>query len=82
MIDARYIARKVKAKGHKMNEIAERLGTQYQNLYKSLNNSNLNTVQRIAEAANMHPIELLLPPEGFTHFYDEITGDWLGIRKK
>lgn len=36
----------------------------------------------IAQALEVHVIELFEAPEGFSHFYDPYTGEWYGIRKK
>lgn len=39
------------------------------------------TLEKIAEYLQCNALELLTPPEGFTHFYDE-QGCWLGIVRK
>lgn len=39
------------------------------------------TLEKIAEYLQCNALELLAPPEGFTHFYDE-QGRWLGIVRK
>ena len=39
------------------------------------------TLEKIAEYLQCNALELLTPPEGFTHFYDE-QGRWLGIVRK
>lgn len=82
MIDIKYISKKVKSKGFKMSEVAEKIGVQYQTVNKNLKNNSYETVQRIAENINVSFFELLIPPAGYDHFYDSVTGEWLGIRKK
>ena len=77
MIDYNYITKKIKSKGFKLTDVATTLGLQYQ----PLNNNSLDTIQRVAEVIGVSFFELLLPPEGFTHFYDE-QGRWLGIVRK
>ena len=81
MIDYNYITKKIKSKGFKLTDVATTLGVQYQTLNKNLNNNSLDTIQRVAEVIGVSFFELLLPPEGFTHFYDE-QGRWLGIVRK
>ena len=82
MIDTKYISKKVKEKGFKMADIAALIGVQYQTINKNLNNGSFETVLKIAQATKINFFELLLPPAGYTHFYDEQSGEWLGIRKK
>lgn len=83
MINYEYIIKILKNKGYKLSEVAESIGVQYQTLYKSLKTSNsYETLNRIAEATKINFIEFLVPPVGYDHFYDTITGEWLGIRKK
>ena len=38
--------------------------------------------EEIAKILNCPVQELLPAPEGYAHFYDDKTGEWLGIRKK
>ena len=81
MIDYNYITKKIKSKGFKLADVANVLGVQYQTLNKNLNNNSLDTIQKVAEVIGISFFELLLPPEGFTHFYDE-QERWLGIVRK
>jgi len=81
MIDYNYIVSKVKSRGFKLIDIANKMNVQYQTLNKNLKNGSFDTVARISEVTNIHFVELLPPPEGFTHFYDE-QGRWLGIVRK
>ena len=41
-----------------------------------------NRIKEIAKILNCPVQELLPAPEGYAHFYDDKTGEWLGIRKK
>lgn len=81
MVDYNYITKKIKSKGFKLADVANTLGVQYQTLNKNLKNNSLDTIQKISEVIGVSFFELLLPPEGFTHFYDE-QGRWLGIVRK
>ena len=81
MIDYNYITKKIKSKGFKLSDVANTLGVQYQTLNKNLKNNSLDTIQKVSEVIGVSFFELLLPPEGFTHFYDE-QGRWLGIVRK
>lgn len=81
MIDYNYITKKIKSKGFKLADVANVLGVQYQTLNKNLKNNSLDTIQKVSEVIGVSFFELLLPPEGFTHFYDE-QGRWLGIVRK
>lgn len=81
MIDYDYITKKIKNKGFKLADVASVLGVQYQTLNKNLKNNSLDTIQKVSEVIGVSFFELLLPPEGFTHFYDE-QGRWLGIVRK
>jgi hypothetical protein len=81
MIDYNYITKKIKSKGFKLADVANTLGVQYQTLNKNLKNNSLDTIQKVSEVIGVSFFELLLPPEGFTHFYDE-QGRWLGIVRK
>ncbi len=42
----------------------------------------LKTLEVIANALNVDPIELIETGLDFAHFYDDKTGEWLGVRKK
>ena len=81
MVDYNYITKKIKSKGFKLADVANTLGVQYQTLNKNLKNNSLDTIQKVSEVIGVSFFELLLPPEGFTHFYDE-QGRWLGIVRK
>jgi len=81
MIDYNYITKIIKSKGFKLADVANTLGVQYQTLNKNLKNNSLDTIQKVSEVIGVSFFELLLPPEGFAHFYDE-QGHWLGIVRK
>ena len=79
MIDYNYITKIIKSKGFKLADVANTLGVQYQTLNKNLKNNSLDTIQKVSEVIGVSFFELLLPPEGFAHFYDE---QGLGIVRK
>lgn len=72
----------VKNKGFLLEGVANKLGISYVALYKRLNTPKLSTLEEIATILNCPVQELLEAPEGYAHFYDDKTGEWLGIRKK
>lgn len=82
MINYDFIVRKIKSKGYKVNDVAEKIGVQYQTLIKNVKNGSFETVFKISQVLEINFIELLIAPEGYSHFYDDITGKWLGIREK
>ena len=72
-----------KNKGYTLDDIASKMGIIYNALYQRLSVSpKLSTLEEIAKILNCSIQELLPAPEGFAHFYDDKTGEWLGIRKK
>jgi len=46
------------------------------------NNPKFSSIQEIANAIGCEIHELIETSEGYAHFYDDKTGEWLGIRKK
>lgn len=72
-----------KNKGYTLDDIAKKMGIIYNALYQRLSVSpKLSTLEEIAQILNCPIQELLEAPEGYAHFYDDKTGEWLGIRKK
>lgn len=72
-----------KNKGYTLDDIAKKMGIIYNALYQRLSVSpKLSTLEEIATILNCPIQELLEAPEGYSHFYDDKTGEWLGIRKK
>lgn len=72
-----------KNKGYTLDDIAKKMGIIYNALYQRLSVSpKLSTLEEIAKILNCPIQELLDAPEGYAHFYDDKTGEWLGIRKK
>ncbi len=72
-----------KDKGYTLNDIAVELGILYNALYQRLSVSpKMSTLESIAKILNCSVQELLPAPQGYSHFYDDQTGEWLGIRKK
>lgn len=82
MIDSNFIVKKVKSKGFKLGDIASMIGIQYQTLNKNLKAGSYDTAKRISEVTGIYFFELMPPPEGFMHLYDDKTGKWLGIIPK
>lgn len=72
-----------KNKGYTLDDVAKKMGIIYNALYQRLSVSpKLSTLEEIATILNCPVQELLEAPEGYAHFYDDKTGEWLGIRKK
>lgn len=71
-----------KSKGFSLDDIAKALGITYSSLFRRIDNPKLSTLEEIAQILNCPIQELLEAPEGYSHFYDDKTGEWLGIRKK
>lgn len=72
-----------KRKGYTLDDIAKKMGIIYNALYQRLSVSpKLSTLEEISNIIGCSLHELLEAPEGYSHFYDEKTGEWLGIRKK
>lgn len=70
-------------KGYTLDDIANKMGIIYNALYQRLSVSpKLSTLEEIAGILECSIHELIEAPEGFAHFYDDKTGEWLGIRKK
>lgn len=68
-----------------MREIASRLNTNYQTIthYNSgFRTPSIGKLEEIAQILNCEIHELLETSEDYAHFYDDKTGEWLGIRKK
>lgn len=72
-----------KKKGITLDDVAKSMGIIYNALYQRLNVSpKLSTLEEIAKILDCKIHELIEAPEGYAHFYDDSTGEWLGIRKK
>ncbi|KAB1228467.1 helix-turn-helix domain-containing protein [Chryseobacterium viscerum] len=73
----------LKQKGKDLNYVAEKLGVTYNAIYLRIKgNMRVDKLQEIAGALDTEPAELIQTGEGYSHFYDDKTGEWLGIRKK
>jgi transcriptional regulator with XRE-family HTH domain len=65
------------------NEKTSKKGIGYHALYKRITgNISFSKLVEIADALETEPAELIETREGYSHFYDDKTGEWLGIRKK
>lgn len=71
-----------KAKGISMQDLSKKLGITYQSLNKRLVALKFETLKEISEKIDCDIHELIEPGEKYAHFYDQQTGEWLGIRKK
>ncbi len=74
-----------KKKGISMRQIAKELNTNYQTLTHyniGFRTPVLGKLQEIANILNCEIHELIETGDKFSHFYDDKTGEWLGIRKK
>lgn len=72
-----------KKKGKTLNEIADDMGIIYNALYQRLSASpKMSTLEEIADILDCDPIELIEPKDTHQHFYDNKTGEWLGVRRK
>lgn len=80
VVDRDYIGKRLKHHGYNWQKVALLLGIEYQTLYKNIKNHSLETILRISNATGINFVELLLPPKGFTHIYND-KGEWLGIMK-
>ena len=72
-----------KRKNIELGKVAEKIGISYPSLFKRMNNNpKFSSIQEIANAIGCEIHELIETSEGYAHFYDDKTGEWLGIRKK
>lgn len=73
-----------KRKKLSLRGIAERMGVTPQALDNFLKSESLttNTLEKIASAMEVDVHELIGTGDDHSHFYDQSTGDWLGIRRK
>lgn len=72
----------IKKSNKEQKEMAKELGISYNAFYNRLDRPNLKSLEDFARVLNCTAHELLEAPEGYAHFYDDRTGEWLGIRKK
>jgi len=61
--------------------LAKQMGITYSGLKLRYKNPTYNSIKEIADVLDITVIELLEAPQGFSHFYHEITGEYLGVRK-
>lgn len=72
----------IKKYGHTQKSVAKKIGISPQGLRLRFKNPTHSSLAEIASAVGCDPIEFLDPIDGYAHWYDEQTGEWLGIRKK
>lgn len=63
-------------------EMAEELGISYNAFYNRMDKPNSKSLEDFAKLLNCEVHELIETSEKYSHFYDDKTGEWLGIRKK
>lgn len=71
-----------KDKNLSLEDISSKLGISYVALYKKIKTAKFDTLTEIAGVLKCDVHELIDTSETFSHFYDDKTGEWLGIRKK
>lgn len=71
-----------KRKNIGMVELAKMLNKSYNALYNRLDNPTLKSLQEIANVLDCEIIELIECGSDYSHFYDEKTGKYLGVRQK
>ncbi|SDE16225.1 helix-turn-helix domain-containing protein [Riemerella columbipharyngis] len=71
-----------KMKGYSLQELSTMIGITYTSFFRRIQNPKLSSLQEIAKALECQIAELLPAGNGFSHFYDDQTGEWLGIRRK
>lgn len=73
----------LKRKGRDIQYVADKLGVTYNAVYLRISgNMRIDKLQEIAAVLETEPAELIELGSEFSHFYDDKTGEWLGIRKK
>lgn len=72
----------IKKSGKSQQEIAKELGITYNALYNRMDSPNGKSLEEFARILNCEIHELIETSEEYAHFYDDKTGEWLGIRKK
>ena len=72
----------LKAKNIKLTELSEEMGLKYPSFYRMINKPTLNFLEQLEKHTGINIIEFQEAPDGFAHFYDDKTGEWLVIRKK
>ena len=72
----------IKKSGKSQQEIAKELDITYNALYNRMDSPNGKSLEEFARILNCEVHELIETSEGYAHFYDDKTGEWLGIRKK
>ncbi len=72
-----------KNKGYSLQELSKKLGITYQALSaRMIGNPSIRVLNEISTALDCEIHELIETSEEYSHFYDDKTGEWLGIRKK
>ena len=70
-----------KHRGFTLQELSAKIGIDYTSLYRRLNNPKFDTLEKISDALKCEITELIPAGDNYSHFYDDKTGEWLGIRK-
>lgn len=73
----------LKRKGKDIQYVADKLHVTYNAVYLRIKgNMRIDKLSEIAGALETETAELIELGSEFSHFYDDKTGEWLGIRKK
>ncbi len=71
-----------KKKGFSLQELSKNLGITYQALNaRMVGNPSIKVLKEISDVLTCDLHELIETSEGYSHFYDDKTGEWLGIRR-
>ncbi len=72
-----------KLKGFTLQKLSKKLGISYQALNaRMVGNPSIDRLEEIATVLGCEIHELIKTSKNYSHFYDDKTGEWLGIRKK
>lgn len=62
--------------------LSEELGITFSALKLRKKNPTYNSIKQMADVLGVTVHQLLEAPKGYSHFYDDVTGKWLGLREK
>lgn len=65
-----------------LKDVAAKMGVTRQSLYSNMQSLKFAKLVEIAKIIGCEPAELVECGDGYAHFYDPETKEWLGIRKK
>lgn len=72
-----------KLQGMDLQTLSKKLGITYQALNaRMVGNPSIKVLQEIADVLEVTVFEIIAADDKYSHFYDDKTSEWLGIRKK